>query len=86
MRKKRTDTFEDDGRVVAPMNVEGMPWHTPEREPRQTGDSSDVPVKLTRQENMAFSFGVLKAVLLVTFAYIGALFAFILFCIHIWLR
>ena len=99
MRKKRLD-YVDDGRVIAPMNVDGMPWYEPVNTPNddylsgkmQDGESSSAissvpfPVKLTREENRAFASGVLKAVLLVSFVFIGTLFLFILFCIHVWFR
>ena len=87
MRKKRADAL-DDGRVVSSMNIEGMPWYSPRRTPLEnsTGESTGVPEKMTRQENMAFAFGVLKAVLLVAIALIGGYFAFIWFCVNIWFR
>ena len=99
MRKRQLDDI-DDGRVIAPMNVDGMPWYKPVNTAKdgslsgktQNGESSSVlssaqmPVTLTREENRAFAAGVLKAVLLVSFVFIGALFLFILFCIHVWFR
>lgn len=104
MRKKRVE-FIDDGRVIAPMNVDGMPWYRKTREqptasppdpqplsdpfggsgPADSGGTA-VPVKLTRRENIAFMFGVLKAVLLITFVFIGTFFFFILFCTNVWLK
>jgi len=97
MRKNRVDDL-DDGRVIAPMNVEGMPWYTPKppagrasgRAPEQAargpGDSAGLPEKMTRQESAAFASGVLKAALLVALALIGGYFAFIWFCVNIWFR
>ena len=98
MGKKRIDA-SDDGRVVAPMNVDGMPWYMsrrapagrtqetiPGQAPREAGDSAGSPEEMTRRESMAFAFGVLKAVLLVAIALIGGYFAFIWFCVNIWLR
>ena len=29
MAKKKKTKFVDDGRTIADMNVEGMPWYTP---------------------------------------------------------
>ena len=108
--RRKKARFEDDGRVVAPMNVDGMPWYAPSGEfgirnsefgidrdsiDRDTGDGSFIqsspgytaePLVLTRREKMAFTFGVLKAVLLVGLAFIGGLLAFILFCTEIWFR
>jgi len=99
MRKNRFDDL-DDGRVIASMNVEGMPWYTPkpsaerasgratEQSVRGPGAGTDAgtgaPEKMTRQESVAFACGVLKAVLLVAFALIGGYFAFIWFCVNIW--
>lgn len=121
-RKKRAK-FIDDGRVVAPMNVDGMPWYTPGRTSGATGGEmappggatspygdgggaagkdatggetayygetspygDGVPVFMTRREKFAFTFGVLKAALLVTFAFVGGLLLFILFCVYVWFR
>ena len=100
-KRQKHPGFEDDGRVVSPMNVEGMPWYAqrdefgirnPESgiESREQGGGSSAqmapPPILTRRENLAFLFGVLKAALLVSFIFIGALLAFILFCTEIWFR
>jgi len=113
-RRIRKSGFEDDGRVIANMNVDGMPWYMPQKQESgtqgtQTGlknaesrsiDSATCegavrgdgfglhapPPMLTRSEKMAFSFGVLKAALLVSFVFIGALLAFILFCTEIWFK
>lgn len=86
MSKKRAGDY-DDGRVIAPMNVEGMPWYTPEQQPNKPGgDATAAPIKMTPRENMAFAFGVLKAVMLVTLVFAGALFLFILFCTNVWLK
>lgn len=98
---KKNKVNYDDGRVIAPMNVDGMPWYKPERgkdlsgapgEPAETsgmisgGGGAGAPVQLTFRENMAFAFGVLKAVLLIAAVFIGVLFGFIMFCIHVWFR
>ena len=101
--KKRVDE-QDDGRVIAPMNVDGMPWYSPQRQGREaSGEAGETgvagaagsaagsagasfPEKLTFRENLAFAFGVIKAVLLIAVIFIGALLAFILFCTNVWLK
>jgi len=83
--RKRLEDY-DDGRVIAPMNVDGMPWYKPDRRPRESEVSAGDPVHLTRRENIAFSFGVLKAVLLIAFVYIAVMLGFILFCTNVWFR
>ena len=85
MRRKRGADF-DDGRVIAPMNIDGMPWYSAKVEQRGETAGSAAPVKLTFRENMAFAFGVLKAVLLIAVVFIGVMFAFILFCTNVWFR
>jgi hypothetical protein len=82
LKKKPTLDPDDDGRVIAPMNVDGMPWYTGGQTDDET--ASEPPAPLTFRENLAFLSGVLKASLLVTFVFIGALFAFVLFCVNIW--
>ena len=89
----------DDGRVIAPMNVEGMPWHVRERgrggltpgasdgaPDRASGGAAPEPAMLTRREQAAFTWGVLKAALLTALVFIGGLLAFILFCTEVWFR
>ena len=65
MEKKRTSFEEDDGRVVAPMNVEGMPWYAP----KAPGVSSDNAEPLSRSELRAYRFAALKAGMLVAAVY-----------------
>ena len=107
-KRTKNSKFEDDGRVIAPMNVEGMPWYKPpdqrtsaqspqrrmhdaecgidRQEQSDESSAQSTPPLLTRSEKLAFSFGVLKAALLVSLVFIGALLAFILFCTEIWFR
>ena len=94
MREKRVKNQEDidDGRVVASMNVDGMPWYS-HGKVASTGDDgaeekslTDAPIKMTRRESIAFTFGVIKAALLVSLAFIGGLYLFILFCVNVWFK
>lgn len=82
-KRKKQSEYEDDGRVVARMNVEGMPWFAPRSE---SSGSGGAPVTLTREEKRAFSWGVMKAALLVTGVFILVLLGFILFCVFVWFR
>jgi len=95
MKKKRAEKVKeiDDGRVIAPMNVDGMPWYSKTRVipavesgVESVTESAAVPVVMTRRESLAFAFGVIKAALLVSLAFIGGLYLFILFCVNIWFR
>ena len=81
MAKKQYD--DDDGRTIANMNVEGMPWHRPE----QPSDShEDEKIQLTPAETRAAIWGALKAALLVAGIFALGFFLFILFCDTVWFR
>ena len=84
-RKKRYE--DDDGRVVARMNVEGMPWYAERGEnvPEQT-EQSGGPEPMTKEESRAFAWGAVKAALLVTAVFSVGAVLFILFCTEIWFR
>ena len=75
----------DDGRTIAPMNVEGMPWYTPEREGVPEGEGRR-PIPLTREESRVFTWGALKAALLVAGVMCLGLVLFVLFCLYVWFR
>jgi len=83
LEKDRPEMEEDDGHVIANMNVEGMPWYRKnagEKRPNQP------PLDLTPEETRAAIRGMLKAALLIAGAFIGAFFLFILFCLLLWRR
>lgn len=80
---KRYD--DDDGRVIASMNVDGMPWYQRsqrfDRNKReQASDFSD----LTKEESREIVKGAMKAALLIAGVFILAMLLFILFCLYIW--
>lgn len=94
MRKK--EKFEDDGRQIANMNIEGMPWHDKERAMReQMGGDIPQEIKtekrkspideLTRKERWVLYRSVMAACLVIGLIFAGAAFLFILFCVYVWL-
>ena len=85
MADKRKLHDDDDGRVIASMNVDGMPWYQRserfERNKReQASDFSD----LTKEETREIVKGALKASLLIAGVFILAMLVFILFCLYVW--
>ena len=80
MKKKTHD--DDDGRVVAKMNVDGMPWYMRDDRPEkpEENDLSD----LTKGETWHIILGTVKAGLLVGGVFLVGFLLFILFCIYIW--
>jgi len=82
---------DDDGRVIANMNVDGMPWSIRDVMARRRksdemlqggGDFSDLSAKETRE----IVKGAVKAGLIIASVFLVAAALFILFCIHVWFR
>lgn len=54
--KKKREKFEDDGRVIAPMNVPGMPWYderavkTPKTEDQSEDTGQVIYKNLSKEE------------------------------------
>ena len=78
----------DDGRTIVSMNVEGMPWYTPEAPGRPDRDARGGAKSdpMTRAEGRVFVWGALKAALLVAGVMCAGLVLFVLFCLHVWFR
>jgi len=75
---------DDDGRVLAQMNVDGMPWYSPAA-PNSGGEAKTQDPPGFR-ETLSIIFGSLSAALLVAAAFGGAGFLVLLFCRYVWLR
>ena len=82
---------DDDGRVIANMNVDGMPWsmsdvlsrrRKSDEKLRSSEDFSDLSAKETRE----IVKGAVKAGLVIAGAFLVAAPLFILFCVHVWFR
>ena len=83
--KKKREEFVDDGRTIASMNVEGMPWYDKKTEEikRMNASKSDLP-ELDREGKSALLWGVIAAALLIGLVFAGAIFLFLLFCVNVW--
>jgi len=81
--KKNKIKFVDDGRVVANMNVDGMPWYHPQAKNHELASGKN-EMELTRKEKFAMTKGVLGASLLVGSIFFIVFGLFILFCVFIW--
>ena len=86
--KKNKPKFVDDGRTIANMNIDGMPWYNPAKSGTPADSESSGTVKvgddLTLKEKMAMTKGVLLAGLLVGGVFALAFTVFILLCIFAW--
>ena len=72
---KREHEDEDDI-VLAPMNVEGMPWYR--KDPFGSQDGSKKKYDYSKKETFYIILGTLKASLLIAGAFIVVFFLFIL--------
>ena len=83
MKKEKGVKYIDDGRTIANMNVDGMPWYNPSKPEKNEKDERYQP---TRGESLYIIFGVLKAAMLVALIFVVVFLAFILFAENIWLK
>ena len=79
MKKKKE--FLDDGHVIAPMNVEGMPWYS-----EGWVQSTQNAGQLDRRQFRSAMLGAVGAALTVAGILSAAIILFVLFCTKIWLR
>ena len=84
MRKDHADNAmaTEDERVIAPMNVDGMPWYRPGK-PRPKNPRAE-PISYRNIWRYAFSAVGTGLLILSAFGLTGA--AFIWFCVNVWFR
>lgn len=83
-RGKKGAPPDDDGRTVANMNVEGMPWYTPT--PDDDIPRVDESETLSREDRRRYILGAVLAALVVVAVFGLAIFLFITFCDFVWFR
>ena len=79
--KNKRQYPDDDGRVIAPMNVEGMPWYARTNLPGASGGE----LLSKRQARMA-TWAALGAALTIAGVMSAGIILFVLFCTRIWLK
>lgn len=94
--RKKKEYDDDDGRTIANMNVDGMPWYrNTERAPQtpdeqgengQNSGHSTEKITLSKKEGRAMMRGVLLAAFVAGAVFFGVIALFILFCIYVWFR
>ena len=77
---------DDDGRTVAAMDIEGMPWQRAPRTHAPKPAAGANPEPLQGKALLRYLFGAVGAGLLVVLAFSVAGAAFILFCTKVWFR
>lgn len=76
----------DDGRTIADMNVDGMPWYTPPRPRAEKRAPREEADPLSREDRRHYILGAVTAALAVGAVFGAAIFLFITFCEFIWFR
>ncbi len=82
MKRNRRQIPGDDGRVIASMNVAGMPWY--EKAPEMTMNTGGET--LDKRQTRYAIIGALKASLLMAGVFSAGLILFVLFCTEVWLK
>ena len=85
MGKKKKTYDDDDGRVVAKMNVDGMPWYMPAENQQPKTENNDLS-DLSKGETWEIVKGTVKAGLLIGGVFFVAFLLFVLFCVFVWFR
>ena len=84
-RKRKPERPEwDDGHTIANMNVEGMPWYKDEK-PKAPA-AQDESLRLTREESRYYTWGALKAAMVVVGVMSLGIVIFVAFCVWVWFR
>ena len=86
IRKKKPELPEgDDGRTIADMNVEGMPWH--ERSVlKGEDDETKQHYRMTVEERRAYILAAVGSAIAIMSVFALAFAAFILFAQYVWLK
>jgi len=88
-KKSKEDDFVDDGRVIASMNIDGMPRSIFRRtafdEFGKTRQEIELP-KLSRSERISILLGVVTSYITFAVVVFGSFALFILFCTKVWFR
>ena len=82
--RKRKQYDDDDGKVIANMNVEGMPWYVDRGSGESRPESDSEPIPLTKEERRAYMRGTMSAAFLVTGIFALVFAAVIIFLVFAW--
>ena len=88
-KRKKTNDFVDDGRVIANMNIDGMPRSIIRRtafdEFGMTGEKKE-PIQLSKKERRSVLLGVLSSYAVFGVVVFGFFALFIKFCTSVWFK
>ena len=82
-KERKTDAYEDDGRTIVNMNVEGMPWYHRSLEDREQTNTG-THVQMSKEEQRMYTWAAVKAGLLIVLVFALVFGLFIAFCDFVW--
>lgn len=86
-RTRQKDAWEDDGRTIVNMNVEGMPGYRREldgRQPVGKPETARPKEMLSARETRMVIFASMKWAFLYSAGFAAILILFVLFCVKVW--
>jgi hypothetical protein len=86
-RIRRKDDWEDDGRTIVNMNIEGMPGYRRDLDanPSACAQETNRPKEMvSRRETWMIIFSGMKWAFLYSMGFVAILVLFILFCVKVW--
>lgn len=83
-KKKKKKYEDDDGRTIADMNVDGMPWYEKDKDEKEEKKKKMEELKITRKERRAMIIGAYLAYLPM-FLICALSFFLVMLLIHLWL-
>lgn len=93
LHKKKQEEHIDDNRVIASMDIDGVPSSV-FRRPRRRAARDEFgqtkqekpPIDLNRKEKLSAILGIVMSYLLFGLVIFGAFALFILFCVKVWFK
>lgn len=82
--RKRKVYPDDDGRVISPMNIDGMPWYHPHA--KKAAEEGTKPEPPSGKETFRLIMRLYAAALPIALVFIAAFAALICFMVFVWFK
>lgn len=85
-RRKKKQYDDDDGRLIAPMNVDGMPWYVPDNRIKSDTKAPETKLEFSRKDSMRLVFKLYALILPIALVFIVAVALLIVFVGRPWVN